>query len=66
MYTREEKIRAVELFIKHELSLIQTKELLTGKTLSQSLKTFILDFESSMDLDTWENAEYQAKVNFRW
>lgn len=48
-----------------ELSLHQTKELLTGKAIPLSLKTFILDFESSLTPEIRQDAEYQARVKLQ-
>lgn len=48
-----------------ELSLLQTKELLTGKAIPLSLKTFILDFESSLAPEIWQDTEYQARVKLQ-
>lgn len=48
-----------------ELSLRQTKELLTSKVIPAPLKTFILDFESSLTPEVWEDTEYQARVKLQ-
>ncbi len=48
-----------------ELSLHQTKELLTGKAIPVSLKTFILDFESKLAPEIWKDSEYQARVKLQ-
>ena len=45
-----------------ELSLEQTKNLLTSRKISNSLRTFILDFEASLTPEQRQSANYQAHV----
>ena len=48
-----------------ELSLQQTKELLTKGKVSSSLKTFILEFEGQLTPELRQSPEYQARVKLQ-
>lgn len=48
-----------------ELSIQQTKQLLTGRIIPRSLKTFILTFEGSMTSEDRQSSEYQACVKLQ-
>lgn len=48
-----------------EMSLQQTKQLLTSNAIPKALRTFILDFEGSLTPEIRQSSEYQARVKLQ-